>query len=190
MHMFYAVQKHIAVTILIVAIVLLAGCSTMMIMPKGVPPIKEIETVSFSGISLSISNSEENSREYAILDSSRQNTGFVTNRRAWSQMLVEALAEELSRRGAQVRVNAPVMISIALPEITVNQSRGFLRSSVKVAVSSSKGWSKMYEADTELDPGPFEMLYTTVTHASSQTLSAVIKAMLEDAAFLAQLKKK
>jgi uncharacterized lipoprotein YajG len=188
--MFYAVRKHIAGALLIAAIVLLVGCSTMMILPKGVPPIKKLETGSVAGVSLNIKSAETNSREYAILNSSKQATGFVTNRQAWSKMLVEALAGELSRRGAQVRVNAPVTISIALPEIIVNQSRGFLRSSIKVAVTSSTGWSKRYEVTVESDPGPFETLYTTMISVSGQTLGEAIKTMLEDAEFLAQLRKK
>jgi len=188
--MFTAVKKQIAGALLIAALVLPAGCSTMMIMPKGVPSIKGLEAGSLAGMSLSIKNIEANSAEYAILNSSKENTGFVTDRQAWSGMLVEALAAEFSKRGAQVRVSAPVMISIALPEITVNQSRGFLRSSIKVSVSSSTGWSKKYEAFAESDPGPFDMLYNTVNSVSGQTLGVAVKAMLEDAEFLAQLKKK
>jgi uncharacterized lipoprotein YajG len=132
MNMFSAVQKHIAGALLIAAIVLLAGCSTT-IMPRGVLPIKGLETGSLAGISLSIRNVEAESMEYEILNRSKQNTGFVTNRQAWSRMLVEALAKEFSKRGAQVRANAPVTISIALPEIIVNQSRGIFQTSVKVA---------------------------------------------------------
>lgn len=188
--MFSAIQKHIVGAVLMTAIVLLAACSTMMIMPKGVPPIKGLETGSLAGMSLSIKNTEAHSTEYAILNSFKQNTGFVTNRQAWSKMLVEALAEELSKRGAQVRVNAPVTISIALPEITVSQSRGLLWSSVKVAVSSSTGWSKTYEVVAESDPGPFENLHTAVNDASGQTIGEAVKAILGDAEFLFQLKKK
>jgi uncharacterized lipoprotein YajG len=176
---------------LIAAIIFfLSGCSTMMIMPNDVPPIKVLKTGSLAGMSVSIRNSEVHSTEYAILNSFKQNTGFVANRRAWSKMLVEALAEGLSKQGARVRFNAPVTISIALPEITVSQSRGLLWSSVKVAVSSSTGWSKTYEVVAESDPGPFENLHTSVNDAAGQALGEAVKAILEDAEFLFQLKKK
>lgn len=182
-------SKTFTGALLVAAIILLAGCSTT-IMPKSVPPIKGLETGSLAGMSLSIKNIETDSREYAILNSSGQNTGFVTNRQAWSVMLVEALATELSKRGAQVRLNAPVTVSIGLPEIKVNQSRGIYQSSIKVSVSLSTGWSKKYEAVADSDPGPFEKLATTVRNASSQTLGEAVKAILGDAEFLYQLKKK
>jgi uncharacterized lipoprotein YajG len=181
--------KSIVGPALIAGVFLLNGCSAT-VMPRDIPPIKGLETGSLAGFSLGIKNAETGSTEYAILNSSGQVGGFVTNRQAWSRKLVEALAGELSRRGAQVRVNAPLTIGIALPEITFSQDRGILQFKVKVAVSSSTGWSKTYEAAAESDPGPFELLDATANRVSGQVLVEAIKAILGDAEFLAQLRKK
>jgi hypothetical protein len=89
-----------------------------------------------------------------------------------------------------VRVNAPLTIGIALPEITFSQDRGILQFKVKVAVSSSTGWSKTYAAAAESDPGPFELLDATANRVSGQVLVEALRTILGDAEFLAQLRKK
>lgn len=181
--------KGIVGTLLIVSALVLIGCSTT-VMPKDVPLIKGLETGPLAGASLGIRNAEMDAKEYAILNGSGQGAGLVMNRQAWSRKLVESLAGELSRRGAQVRVNAAATIGIALPEITYSQDRGILQLKVKVAVSSSAGWSKTYEVAAEADPGPFEGLDATANRAASLVLVEAIKAILGDAEFLAQLRKK
>lgn len=174
---------------LLMAVVLFVGCSTT-VMPKDVSLIKGLETGPLAGVSLGIKNAETDATAYAILNNAGQGAGFVTNRQTWSRKLVEGMAGELSRRGAQVRVNAPVTIGIALPEITYSQDRGVLRFKVKVAVSSSAGWSKTYEAAAESEPGLFELLDATANRVSGQALAEAVKTILGDHEFLSQLGKK
>lgn len=189
MSTFSSSVKGIVGLLLISNALLLAGCSTT-VMPKDVPLVKGLEIGTLAGVSLSIRDAETDQSEYAILNSSGQGAGLVTNRQAWSKKLVEALAGELSRRGAQVRVNAAVTIGIALPEIMFSQDRGILQFKVKVVVTSSAGWSKTYEAAAEADPGAFELLDATANRLSGLVLKEAVKALLGDAEFLAQLGKK
>jgi len=182
--------KAVIGALLIVSALLLAGCSTT-VMPKDVPPIKGLEIGSLAGASLGIKNAETDSTEYEIQASVEQGgPGFVTNRQVWSRKLVEALAGELSRRGAQVRVNAPMTFGIAVPEITHSEDRGVLQFKVKVSVSSSTGWSRTYDVTAGSDPGPFELLDATANRVSGLALAEAVKAILGDDNFLAQLRKK
>ncbi len=172
---------------LIVSAALLAGCSAL-VMPKNVPQIKEIEEVSMSGVSVIVTNAEKDAVERDIRTDTGEESGLRVNRQAWSGKLVEALAFELAKRGARVRSTAPLMLSVALPEIAFVQTRELYQINVKVAVSSSAAWSKDYEGTAELS------VYSvwTITEAANQlagtALAEAVKSMLADPEFLAQLR--
>lgn len=171
---------------LIAAATLLCACSYTA-MPRPVPPVKGIDGLSLAGVSLIVTCAEKDASEYDILTDKGNSSGFRANRQSWSRKLVEALASELARRGAQVRSSAPLTLSLALPEITMVQTRERWQFQVKVAASSSTGWSKTYEGSAGSSMDSVGSAQAEADRLAGLALSEAIKAMLGDAAFLAQI---
>jgi len=129
---------------LIFSTALLAGCSYTA-MPGNVPRSAVYDDLSLTNMSVIIKNAEENASTEEILTDHGEPSGFQANCQLWLKKLVESLAAELARRGAMVRSNYPITLSISLPEITALQETNLYQFKVKVLVVSSKGWSKAYE---------------------------------------------
>jgi hypothetical protein len=174
---------------LAVCSVLLAGCGVKVV-PNNVPIIKNIETASLNGVSLIVVNGEKDSSDSKILNEKGQNLGFAANKQAWSKKLVESLASELARRGTQVRANAPLTLTVALPDIIFNQTRDVYQFKVKAAVSLSTGWSKNYDGIAESGLGFFESVDAMANRLAGQALSEAVRSMLGDDEFIAQLSSK
>ncbi len=181
-----AIMKS-AVSALICA-VQLAACS-IMVLPNDVRPITGFEAVSLAEVSCIVTNAEEDSSEHVILNDKGEKTGIRANRQAWSKKLVEALAVELAKRGAHVRINAPLTLNVALPEITFTQIGNLNQFIVKVVVASSTGWSGKYEGIAESGLSAFESMNVMANRLAGQALAEAIKAMLRDEDFVAQLRK-
>lgn len=178
--------KRSAVAALVCSLLLLAGCSYK-VLPKSIPPIKEFEALSLKDASLIVTNSEKNSSEYVILTGAGGKSALRTNRQVWSTLLVETLASELAKRGARVTSRAKLTLSLALPEITFTQTRDLSTFKVKVAVSSSAGWSKNYEVVAESGMEGIETATAQADRLAGQALAEAVKALLGDAEFLKQL---
>jgi len=174
-----------AITALLCSAVMLAGCSYTA-MPKNVPTITGSETMPLSGVSVIVTNAEKDSTEYKVLTDGKNDSGFRANREAWSRKLVETLARELARRGAQVRSNAPVKLSLALPEITFIETKTEYQFKVKVVISSSKGWSKTYEGTAGTSRYRAASMAAEADQLAGEALAEVVKVMLSDSEFLAQ----
>ncbi len=184
----HVVQRG-AVAAVICSVALLAGCS-ITVVPDNVPPIKEFETMSLAGVFCIITNAEHDSSEYMILNDKGEKTGIRANRQVWSKRFVVALASELAKRGAQVRINAPLTLDAALREITFTQIGNLNQFIVKVAVTSSAGWSGNYEGIAESDLSAFESMAAMADRLAGQALAEAVKAMLRDEDFIAQLRNK
>jgi hypothetical protein len=185
-HRSRSVIVHHAVAGLIICAALIAGC-TYAVIPNAVPPEKGFDKQSLAGITLLVVNEEKSAREYDILDDKGQKQGITANRQAWSNTLVEGVASELARRGAQVRAKAPLMLGISLPEITFNQHHNNYQFKVKVVVSSSHGWTKTYEATAESGAGLFETFEAVTGRLSGQVLAEAVKVMFSDTEFIAHI---
>jgi uncharacterized lipoprotein YajG len=168
---------------LIVCIVLLTGCSYH-VMPTNASPVKAYESVSLDGCSVIVTTADAGTTDYTILNEKGENTGLVTTRQDWSKKLVEALARELARRGAQVRTSAPLKLGLSVPEIKLFQDGERFRFAVKVTVSSSSGWNKQYYAEAVTVLGNFESVDTMADRLAGQVLSEAVKTMLGDADFI------
>jgi uncharacterized lipoprotein YajG len=176
------------VVALICSIALLAGCSYTA-MPSDVPRIAGYDDLSFKNISVMIRNAEKNASTEEILTDQGEPSGFQANRQLWSKRLVESLAAELARRGAMVRSTAPAMLSISLPDITMLQVASLTQFRVKVLVTSSKGWSKVYEGVAGGDVTSVWSVTAAAAQWSGLALAEVIKAMMQDHEFLTALGK-
>lgn len=177
-----------AVAALIFITALLAGCSYTAL-PNNVPRSAGYDDLLLKNISVIIINAERNGSIEEILTDQGEISGFQANRQLWSKKLVESLAAELARRGAMVRSNAPVKLSIALPEITMLQTTNLYQFKVKVVLVSSMGWSKTYEGVAGGDINSVWSVTAAAAQWCGQALAEVIKAMMHDREFLAALRK-
>jgi hypothetical protein len=175
-----------AIAALFCSATMLSGC-TYTTVPKNVPAITGSETMSLSGVSVIVTNAEKDSMEYKILTDGKDDSGFRANREAWSMKLVEGLARELAKRGALVRSSAPVKLSLALPEITFIENKSEYQFKVKVAASSSKGWSKAYEGTAGTSRYRVVSMAAEADQLAGEALAEAVKVMLRDSEFLAQL---
>ncbi len=179
-------MKRVAAAALICGATLIAGCSYT-VMPKNVPLIKGYEEPSLASASVIVTNAEKDSAAYDILTDEKDRSGFQADRQTWSKKIVEALARELARRGAQVRSNAPLTLSIALPGIVFIETRTLYQIKVKVAVSSSAGWSKEYEGRAQSSRYGVLSVTSEADRLAGRALAEAVKAMLGDAEFVGQL---
>jgi len=177
-------------------VVLVAWCAAVLtgcgitVMPKNVPSSAGTDAVSFTDSVVIIANAEQNASEYAVRDDKGAKTAIVANRARWSKKLVETLASELAKRGARVRSNAAVKLNVSLPEITFNHFGDLFQFKVTAAVSSSSGWSRQYDGIAETSMGAFESASVMTERLAGDALSKVIKAMLRDEDFVAQVRNK
>ncbi|HUK99718.1 MAG TPA: hypothetical protein VLX29_02560 [Nitrospirota bacterium] len=182
-------SQYSVVALLVCSAMLLAGCSVK-VTPNNVPLITNVETPRMSGVSLLVVNVEKDSSDSRILNDKGHSLGFVANKQAWSKKLVEALASELAKRGAHIRANNTLTLSIALPEIVFNQIQDKYQFKVKAVVTSSTGWSKNYDGMAESGLGLFESADTLAKRVAGRALADAVKAMLSDTEFLAQVTDK
>jgi len=171
---------------LICGLTLLAGCSYTAT-PNAIPRIAGEDDLSLKNVSLLVINAEKNASTEEILTDQGEPSGFQANRHLWSKRLVESLAAELARRGAMVRSNAAVKLSIKLPNITMLESSSLYQFKVTVQVVSSTGWSKSYEGIAGGDINSVWSVTAAAAQWSGQALSEAIKAMMHDREFLAAL---
>ena len=182
-------EKKYRTVVMICCAALLGGCSYTA-MPKNVPMIKELDTSTLTGVSVIVTNAATDAAEYAVRTDRGENSGFRANRQAWSRKLVEALARELARRGAQVRGDAPLRLSVAVPEIIFIETREQIQFKVKVAVSSSPGWTKDYEGAAGAGRRSIASVSETADRLAGLALAEAIRAMLADEEFISQLAPK
>ncbi len=182
------VYRNIFVAVLF-CVLLIAGCS-LTVRPDTIPMVREYGKVSLTGATLIVTNAENDSSVREIRNDSGAKWGITANRYVWSRMLVQALAGELARRGAQVQVNAPITLGVAIPEIVFNQYGKLCQFRVVVSVHSSTGWSRDYEGIAETRPSAFESMAVLVNRLAGEALAEAIKSILRDDDFQAQLRQK
>ncbi|HTG02271.1 MAG TPA: hypothetical protein VK654_16945 [Nitrospirota bacterium] len=169
------------------ALVGLAVSCTVAVKPGVVPGVKGINNVSLKGVSLIVVNGEKDALPFEIPNEKGQKIGITANKQAWTGKLVEALSGELAKRGAQIRSKAPLQLTLAIPEIVFSMPGNSYQFTVKVAASSSKGWSKNFEGTGQTTSGLLESTTALTDRLAGLALSEAVKAMLSDADFLKQL---
>ena len=165
---------------------LISGCAVTAV-PDRVPLQKGMLQQNLAGVSLVVMSASRDASTYPILTESGVDVGFVGNRQAWSKKLAEALAGELARKGASLRSTASLKLSVEVTEITLVQTGEANQFKIKVSASTSGGWTKDYEASAETTSGFFETVDGMSHRLAGLSLAGIIKIMLEDKTFLAQL---
>jgi len=160
-----------------------------MVVPQRVPMQKNGAQNSLAAVSLEVQSGASDGTPYEILNERGAYLGFKANRQEWSKKLSEALAQELARRGAMVRVSAALKLTVAVESITMSQSDMVTRFNVQARAASSGGWSKGYQASSETGAGAFESADSIAGRLAGQTLAGVIKAILDDPEFLSQINR-
>jgi hypothetical protein len=158
--------------------------------PDRVPAQKGALQQNLTGVSLVVQNASRDAAPYPILTETGVDVGFVADRQAWSKKLVEALSSELARKGAALRSTAFLKLSVAVISVTQVQTGENRQFKVKVSASSSGGWAKDYEASAEATASAFETVDSMSKRLAGLSLAEVIKVMLDDPDFLAQLGKR
>ena len=173
--------------LLTLCLALFCGCSSYTILPRVLPPIKGLEGISLSAVSVLVVNAEKDATEQDILTPTKGRTGLQGNRQAWAKRLVESLSRELAVRGARVRSDAPVVLSVTLPEITFYEAQGQIQFTVRVVVSSSVGWAKEYEGASLATGRSTGSAQEEADRLAGLALADVVRKMLGDTAFLVRL---
>lgn len=169
---------------------ILCGCTSLAI-PRDIPPVFGVGNVSLSGVSVELINIETDTNESPIYETDAHDgrkSMFIANRNLWTEKLVTALSRELKSRGATIASGAKVKISLALPEIKVYQSFG-MRFHVKVNASSNSNWTKTYTGTGASTTAGWGFVDAAAARGTTETLQDVVKAMLTDSEFIAQLKR-
>ena len=180
-------NKYIA-GVFVAGSVLLSGC-VITADPDRVPMQKTGFMQDLSGVSLVVMSAGRDASPGPILTEKGVDVGFVGDRQIWSRKLSDALAGELARKGAALRVSAPFKLSVAVTEVTLVQTGEINQFKVKVSATSSKGWAKDYEASAEAKTGVFETVDSMTRRLAGQSLAEINKAILADREFLTQLGK-
>ena len=115
----YSMGRIIA--LVIACAVLCAGCAVTA-HPDRIPPVRDAGPASLADIAVIVQSAQQDASPYPILTSSGVDVGFVADRKAWSRKTAEALADELARRGAQLRTTAPLKLGVAVTSITLTQT--------------------------------------------------------------------
>ncbi len=168
---------------------LLSGCVTSVI-PSEVPAQGGGRQEDLAGVILEVVSGSREPAPYKILTESGLNLGFTADRQVWSRKLADALAAELARRGARVRLNASLKLNVAVESVTLAQTEDTYRFNVKAGVSSTGGWTKEYDASAETTVGVFESVAGMSRRLAGQALANVVKTMAEDPDFLSRLGKR
>lgn len=180
-----SINKHIAAAVITGAL-LLSGCVGIVV-PDRVPVQKGTRQQNLAGISLAVLSGSRDASPYPILSEKGVDVGFEADRKVWSKKLTEALASELARKGAALRPGASLKLRVAVTGITLVQTGEINQFKVKVSASSSRGWAKDYEVSAEATAGFFESLDSMTKRLASLSVAEVVKVMLDDGDFLAQL---
>lgn len=162
------------------------GC-TVKAIPDRVPMQADSRQKDLTGVSLVVLNAVRDASPHPILTGTGVDVGFVGDRQIWSRKLSEALAAELARKGAALRANARLKLSVAVTEVTLAQAGEINRFTVKVRASSSRGWSKEYEASAEAETGAFETVDSMTRRLAGTSLAEVNKVILNDRELLSHL---
>jgi len=176
--------------LLILCLALLAGCSTYAIAPRTLPPVKGFDGLSLAAVSLLVVNAEKAAAEQDILTPDQGRTGLRGNRQVWAKRLVESLSRELAVRGARVRSDAPVVLSVTVPGITFSEHRGQMHFAVRAVVSSSVGWAKEYEGVADSGDRSSGAVQEEADRLAAQALVDAVRKMLGDTQFLVRLGSK
>ncbi len=174
----------------LVLILTATGCAfpPFHIQPKEIPTVEGRDDLALSGTQVSLINAEEDQSDYHILLPNGRYSS-IANRHLWTEKLIEGLRAELGKRDAAINSTASNKLRFSIPEIAQENGAwgGAARINVKVAVSSSSGWSKTYGGTAFARKGT--TVRDIIVRASSFALADVVKNMLSDKEFLAQIKQ-
>jgi len=168
---------------------LLGGCAVTAV-PDRVPLQTGAPEKNLNNVTLVVLNAGQDASPYPILTDKGVDVGYVGDRKKWSQKLTEALAGELARKGAVLRADGSLKLSVAVKEVTLVQTGEADQFKVKASVTSSSGWAKDYEASAETETGAFETVDTMARRLAGMSLAEVNKAILNDPEFQGQLNKR
>jgi len=148
----------------------------------------------FNNISVTLVNVQADDANFSVKDANGKNTGWVANRRLWTEKLAEALETELTARQAKVVGGAPVTISLKITTVDYRAGRAggyIIRFDVTANAASSSGWTKTYigvGSTSALVPAGVKK-DSNWTRAANAAIRDVVLAIMSDPEFIAELRK-
>jgi hypothetical protein len=97
-----------------------------------------------TGVSVALKNTEGDSTDFEVRTEQGNLCGCIANRRAWTDVIVNALNRGLKDRGALITHNPQLAISIAMPKITCQPLPFSVKFNTVVDVTTNSGWKKTY----------------------------------------------
>jgi hypothetical protein len=175
-----------AVSAFFVTCLFLTGCSYT-ILPGDLPASPVNQGTPLSGSTVLIVNAEKNAADSPVTVDGKTSSDIRTNRRAWSNKMVEYLAGSLARQGCRVQSTAKLVVSISLPDIIFKDDVASTQFTVKMLAAASTGWSKTYEgtAQTKRVSSPGE-----ADHLITLAFAETARMILSDSEFQNQLLQK
>ena len=140
----------------------------------------------FNNASVTLVNAQPDDSDYSVKDWKGKNTGYLLNRKLWTEKLAEALGTELTERKGRVVSGAPVTISLKITEVIFPRFvYGKVYFDATASVSSNSGWTKTYvgkgDAATVGSKG--------WDRAANWMITDLIRVMMSDREFIAELGK-
>ncbi len=167
---------------------LLMGC-TLRLVPTEIPRLDtKTEGLAgpFNNITVTLINAQSDDSDYSVKDWKGRNTGYLLNRKVWTDKLVGALGTELTARQGRVVGGAPVTISLKITEVIFPRyAYGKVFFDATASVTSNSGWTKTYvgkgDAATVGSKG--------WNRAAKWMITDLVRVILSDREFVAELSK-
>ncbi len=178
--------SKLAVAICLISLTM--GCSLRLV-PGEIPRLDtrtEDLAGPFNNIAVSLVNAQSDDSDYSVKDSRGNNTGYLLNRKLWTEKLVGALGTELMARQGRVFSGAPVTISLKITEVTYPRYvYGKVYFDAAASVTSNSGWTKTFvgtgDAATVGSKG--------WNRAANWMITDLVRVMMSDREFVAELSK-
>jgi hypothetical protein len=146
----------------------------------------------FDNITATLVNAQADDSNFSVKDMKGRDTGYVLNRKLWTEKLAEALGAELMARQGKVVGRAPVTISLKITEVAyTGRPFGNIEFGVTASITSNSGWTKTYvgrgDAVAWVPAGLKKD--SNWTRAANWTIRDVVVVIMSDPEFTAELSR-
>ncbi len=164
------------------------GCSVHVV-PSQIPRLDtrtEGLAGSFDHVTVTLVNAQSDNSDYSVKSSKGTSSGYLLNRKLWTDKLVEALGTELKARQGRVVGEAPVIISLKITEVIYPRYvYGKVLFDATASVTSNSGWTKTYVGKG--DGAAFRS--KAWNYAASWAIADLVRVMMSDREFVAELQR-
>lgn len=175
---------------------LVIGCSHYQLVPGKILPLDtKAEGLAgpFDHITVTLVNGQTDDSNYSVKDWRGRNSGYLLNRKLWTEKLVEALGAELMARHGKVVDRAPVTLSLKITDVTYPYPRaGDLKIyfDATAEVTSNSGRKKTYVGKGDAANPPFTSFRENSNRAANYMITDLVRVIMSDRELTAELSRK